>query len=105
MAFLLNGKDAGKDTSVWRQNLDNDAAKDIYPVLDATHGVVYQIGEGESARYSNYETGSKPTPTPPPYYIPPTPTPPPLHPSHEAGRPQRRDQRRLGGHPGGDWGR
>ena len=80
MAFLLNGKDAGKDTSVWRQNLDNDAAKDIYPVLDATHGVVYQIGEGESARYSNYETGSKPTPTPPPYYIPPTPTPPPYIP-------------------------
>ena len=75
VAYLLNGKDAGKDTSVWRQNLDNDAAKDTYPVPDTTHGVVYQIGNGESARYSNYETGSKPTPTPtPPPYIPPTPT-------------------------------
>ena len=54
VAFLLNGKDAGKDTSVWRQNLDNDGDKDTYPVLNASHGVVYKITKDDGRTwYSN----------------------------------------------------
>ena len=43
MAFLLN---TGNDTAPWRQTLGSDD----YPVLDASHGVVYQT---ENGNYTN----------------------------------------------------
>ena len=61
MAFLLNGS-TSDGNPVWRQNLDNDApTKDAYPVLDASHGVVYQITDESGTRYSNYPDGKPDT--------------------------------------------
>lgn len=58
VAYLLNGSTSGED-NVWRQNLDNGETKDPLPVLDNTHGIVYQISSdcsgrpSETSRYTN----------------------------------------------------
>lgn len=54
VAYLLNNFTSGEN-SVWRQNLDNGAVPDTYPVPDPGHGVVYEVEDGE---YSNSVDGT-----------------------------------------------
>lgn len=42
VAYLLNGSTSG-DANIFRQNLDNGEPTDATPVLDSTHGTVYQF--------------------------------------------------------------
>ena len=49
-AYYLNGNRQGEQ-SLWRQNLDNGEKQDELPVLDSTHGIVYQY---QGSYYSNY---------------------------------------------------
>ena len=57
VAYLLNGSNS-EDTAVWRQNLDNGAVPDRFPVPDDSHGVVYEVEDGEDVRYSNSADGT-----------------------------------------------
>lgn len=59
VAYLLqSGQEAEEEgeeaPQVWYQNIDNDGTADKYPVLDATHGIVYQCSPCTGA-YSNTE--------------------------------------------------
>ena len=51
VAWLLNGS-TSTGTLAWYQNLDNDQTVDSYPVLDSSHGIVYEIDSGLKL-YSN----------------------------------------------------
>ena len=48
-AYLLNGYTSNGEIN-WYQNIDNGKTADEYPVLDSSHGTVYQYSGG----YSNY---------------------------------------------------
>ena len=57
VAYLLNGSKSTGDSKAplaWYQNIDNEGTKDTYPVLDSTHGIVYQCTECTGV-YSNTE--------------------------------------------------
>lgn len=41
VTWLLNGQ-SSDGNCIWRQNLDNGQPQDDYPVLDASHGIVYK---------------------------------------------------------------
>lgn len=41
VTWLLNGQ-SSDENCIWRQNLDNGQPQDDYPVLDASHGIVYK---------------------------------------------------------------
>ena len=57
VAFLLNGSTSDGDL-VWRQNVDNGAVPDSYPVPDDSHGIVYKVEGKEDVSYSNSEDGT-----------------------------------------------
>ena len=56
VAYLLNGSTSQGEVA-WYQNLDNGKAKDDFPVLDSTHGMIYQgkSCSGDAWGYSNTE--------------------------------------------------
>ena len=62
VAYLLNNnptseeEEEEEEAPVWRQNLDNGAVPDGYPVPDDSHGVVYKI---EDDKYSNSTDGTR----------------------------------------------
>lgn len=58
VAYLLNNESTDEKTAPWRQNLGDDKNADPFPVLDASHGVVYKVTEG---KYSNYPNGKPDT--------------------------------------------